>query len=165
MRWTYLFGVLLLLCAATVFVPHFRAAPDTYRPTSLGGIYQDFFTQWPKKLDGERLVLLLLILSAILSSFFPALLVAMVHALPSGGIKRLGGLYVLIGTMVLVGAAANFAIIMLNRIGFHFGPPAPIGIAGLFAWGVALWQVLFALIAIAIGFSAPCAALAGRWVH
>jgi hypothetical protein len=165
MRWTYLLVALVLICAATVFLPHFRRPPESYKPTTLGGIYMDFFSDRPANLKAETIVLFLLLVIAALSSFFPALLALLIRAFPPGTVKGIGILYVLAGLVVAVGAVVNFAIVILNRTPFQFGTPPPIGIAGVFAWGVGLWQMIFALASIVMGGNSSFAGLIRRCVQ
>jgi len=158
MRFALAFVIAATWCVLSVFViRHHRPKPDSFRKTTLGGIYRDFIKEAPILLKPRKQGLFILGLTAIFSSFYPVLLLTGMRA---GGGR---GLFLLGGLLALLGAGMNLILIVLSHTDFIGGSKCkeetPL------TWLLPLSQVLVAVTSITIGFSAGCIAAVRGVIH
>src|SRR4051812_46958477 len=96
MRFAIVFVFAVVWCVLSVFViRHHRPKPNSFRKTTLGGIYLDFVQATPMLLDPRKQLLFVLGVAAICSSFYPVLLLGGVRAGGGQGLFVWGGLVAL----------------------------------------------------------------------
>lgn len=158
MKITLLFSIMFAVCAALFFfAPHHRREPESFRPSTLGQVYRKFWADMPSTLTAERQVFLLVGLAGMLASFYPALLVLLVYWLRPVARNPGAVWFILLGFIACAGVAANFLAMMISHMNFAFGGRAGEKTATFYVWLVPLFQGVFAIASILIGFSGRCA--------
>jgi len=159
MRFALAFVIAVAWCILSVFViRHHRRKPESYRKTTLGGIYRDFIKEAPILLKPRKQGLFLLGLIAIFSSFFPILLL--------GGVRAGSGkaLFILGGLVALLGAGMNLILIVLSHTDFMGGSKCKE--ETVLTWLLPLSQAVVAVTSVVMGFSAGwVAAVRGFILH
>ena len=151
MRFALVLLIAVTWCVLSVFViRHHRPKPDSFRKTTLGGIYREFLQEAPTLLKPRKLSLFFLGLSAIFGAFYPVVLIAGIRA--GGG----QGLFLVGGVIALVGAAMNLILIVLSHTNF-MGGSSTCKEQTVLTWLLPLSQTLVAVASVIIGFSS-------RWV-
>jgi len=160
------------LCVATLFAPHHRQRENSFLARTLAAIYHDVFGSLDDFTSARTGTFLSFVLAALFASIYPAMLVVMIVLLrPTGGAaaSAAGGaetrvIFVLGGGLALAGTAANFVGMLASHLTLGFGVSSASEDQTPFIVMIPIFQGLFALASVAIGFSATCAGLAARWV-
>jgi hypothetical protein len=163
------------LCVATLFAPHHRQRENSFLARTLAAIYHDVFGSLDDFTSARTGTFLSFVLAALFASIYPAMLMVMIVLLrPAGGAdgaaaSAAGGaetrvIFVLGGGLALAGTAANFVGMLASHLTLGFGVSSASEDQTPFIVIIPIFQGLFALASVAIGFSATCAGLAERWV-
>ena len=136
-------------CVAVFFLSPFRRyRAESFKPRTLSQLYRDIFKDVPRALNRRTAGFYGLGLAGIVAAFYPAAVIVLLWSAP----RSAGGSLLLIGGFIaLLGAAANFAGILLSQMHFGFGggPHPPDNHWG--TWAIPLSQALAALASIAMG--------------
>jgi hypothetical protein len=93
----------------------------------------------------------MLILVGMLASAFPMLFITLVHWAPP--ISGRGWVYVLVGLLILVGAAVNFLGMLVSHMSFGFGVSNTTRDMTALIWIIPAFQSLFGIASIVAGTS------------
>jgi hypothetical protein len=157
---TALLFIALSVAAALVFVPHVRSQPDSFKSTTLGGIYWDLLSHLPSRWNAERATFLAAVAAGVFASCFPIVLAMMLRWYRPGSGSTRGIAYGAVALIAFAGATANALFILLNQATFTFGGrPVPGGVVA-FAVTVALVQSLIAIVSLTVAVSPRFAAFA-----
>jgi hypothetical protein len=165
MTFAPLLGLTLIACVVAIVVPHHVYKPDSFKKNTLAAIYVDMYREIPRTRMARIWGFLILYSIGVVSSFYPAILVAMLRwvvptASGTGGLWFVGG-----GLSALVGAAVNLLLILLSHVNFAWGGSSSTKDQTIFAWLLPLSQAVVAILSIVVGFSATCALFARSFVH
>lgn len=160
MKTNLLIGAALAICATLLLVPHTRRDPGGFKPNTLGGIYWKLLSDLPDRWNAERATFLLILLVGLFAAAAPVVVALMLRwHRPADGAAG-GVAYAAVALVTLLGAVANFFLILLSHTSFAFGGSALPRNVTAFAWGVAIFQTLVALATFAVAFAPRFAALA-----
>ena len=155
---------LLIVCLLLVFVArHHRRVENTDRPCTLGEIYAELLSKaWStlKEIvtasDSLRGAIWMvgLTVTGLLAASFPVLFVPLTQWWP---VPSRSAICVMAGTLVLIGAGANFLAMLVSHMMIGFGSSTSQGETA-FIWIIPVFQALFGLASIVAGSSARFAA-------
>jgi hypothetical protein len=156
---TITFSIVLTASALLFFLaPHHRRRAELFKPTTMAGIYRDFFEAAVEHFRPDMQVMLLLGLAGMLAAFYPALLVAMVRWVRPGM-----AWFVVAGIVATIGVVANFLAMLISHVNFGGGRSSDSDVTPFF-WLILAFQGAFALASIVIGASGTCAGVAARFL-
>jgi len=158
MKTSIIFITILAICALLFFVaPHHRRRPDPFKTYTMAELYRYLLKTMPEVLNRENQVMFLLGLAGLFASFYPAILVLMLRWTGAIG----GVWFVLLGLIALAGVPANFIGMIMSHMTLGFSSPRT---ETVFFWIIPAFEAVFALLSIAIGFSAYCSGIATKLV-
>jgi hypothetical protein len=161
MRIAVTFPTVLVACIGLFFFAHHhRPTGDPFRSCTLAGIYRQLYEEKPDIVNASVVLFLLLGLIGIATAFYPAAFVVLASCLPAG--KAGGPLFVLAGLLAIIGAFANFLVIIVSHVSFGFGTVGSERLETPFFWIIPVFQLAFAAASLVIGCSAAIAGWMNR---
>ena len=153
---------LLVVSVLLVFVaPHHRRVESVIsKPRTLAGVYKDILSDaLPALEDGIAVSssargvvwFLLLTAAAFVATTFPTIFVGLAKWWPA--ISGRGAIYVILGIIALIGAAANFLVMLVSQMTFGFGASDSSVNITPFIWIIPVFQAFFGIASIVAGSS------------
>lgn len=153
---------LCLLAAVSVnlvAVPHHSEGPESFRPSTLLGIYRKTFADIPTRWNVERATMLATLLLSVFASLCPLIVIALMNwHRPAVGAAG-GALFCIVSFLALMGALANTFLILMSQMSFAFGGRPTPRDAIAFSIGLMVLQAGFAIVGLAIGVSGRAASV------